>query len=106
MVMVKPLPIATGPVLVKLGVVPDWVTVRLPPLREIEPLLRWSEEPRLTVRGWPTLSVPWLSIAALRLRAGPPWLPATALIDRPAALISVPLVTLRVAVREELPPLF
>ena len=39
------------PVLVKEGVVPDWLTVRLPPLTLMVPLLTWSAEAWLRVRS-------------------------------------------------------
>jgi hypothetical protein len=93
---VRPLPMSSVPVVVKVGVVPGWLTVRLPPTRLMVPLLRWAAELLARVKLWLTVSVPWLSSWALRLRDPPP-LPGTMLMTPSAALLRLPLVTKRLA---------
>ena len=55
---VRPVPIAIAPVLVKLGVVPDWLTVRFPPINSMVPLFRCPAEALAMVRGCWIVSVP------------------------------------------------
>src|SRR6185503_13392548 len=55
---VRPAPMAKVPLLVKLGVVPDWATVRLPLATLMNPLLVWVALPRLMVKGWLVVTEP------------------------------------------------
>ena len=61
-----PLAMVMAPVLVKLGLVPDWLTVRSPPLTLMVPSLVCWAEAALRTSGPLVVSVPWLSSWAVR----------------------------------------
>src|SRR5262249_4274511 len=92
-VNVRPLGTVMVPALVKLGLVPDWMTLRSPPLRLMVPLLLCAAEAGLTVKVWETVRAPWLLSWAPRVREPPPWAPGSTFRLAPGALTSVPLVT-------------
>jgi hypothetical protein len=87
------------PVLVKLGAVLDWDSVRSPPVTSMVPLLAWCADAALIVSPAFRVSVPWLSSWALSVRAPP--VPTWAVMVAPGALVSVPAETVRLALKPE-----
>ena len=87
MAQVRPLPIVTVPVFVKLGAVPLWVSVQFTALASIVPEFVCAALAWLNVSGWSMVSVPWLSSCASMVRAPP--VPTSAVMVAPAALVSV-----------------
>lgn len=85
------------PVLVKEGLVPDWLMVK-PALTVMVPSLLSCAEALAMVRGWLTVIVPpaWLSSCAARVRA-PPWVPTLEVIE--PALARVPELTVSVSLK-------
>ena len=96
-VHVRPLPIVTVPVFVKLGVVPVCDTVRFPALIAIVPLFTCTAPARPSVSVWvpPIVSVLWLSSCTASVRG--PLAPVSGVIVAPGAFVTVPAGTVRVA---------
>src|SRR6478672_6832516 len=99
MVNVRPLAMLMAPLVLNDAGVPDWMTVRSPPVMLMVPVtpLRCADEPPLMVRLWSMMSVPWLSSWAFRAALVWPPVSADAWMVLPAGLLSVPLVTFSVA---------
>src|SRR5436189_4670258 len=67
-VSVRPAPVVIVPVFVNVGVVPDWLIVRLALVASIVPLLRWSAaDLAIAVAGWINI-VRWWSPSGFRFR--------------------------------------
>ncbi|MEY4071704.1 MAG: hypothetical protein RL721_2318 [Candidatus Eisenbacteria bacterium] len=91
----RPAATLTVPEVEKLVPAPDSDTVRLPPVTSIVPTFECTAEARPSESGYETVSVPWLSSAAERLRFAP--VPGRLRMTPPGAFVSVPAVRLSVA---------
>ena len=93
MVNVVPEAMEISPVLVKVGVVPNWIMFRLA-LTLIVPEFVWAAEFFERAMPWFTFKMPWLSSSANISRVPPE---PTLLFIMPLLLfVSVPLVTARI----------